>query len=96
MNRSELISAVADETRLAKKDIDKVILAACQIIKEEVAKGSKVQLISFGTFEGHERKARQARNPRSKAVVDIPASVVPTFKAAKAFKDMVNQKEEEL
>lgn len=92
MNRSELVSAVAEKAGLTKKDAEKAVVAAFEIIKEAVAGGQKVQISAFGTFEARERKARIGKNPRSGEEVKIPASVVPGFKAGKGFKDAVNKK----
>jgi len=56
-----------------------------------LAEGEKVQLVGFGTFEVRERAAREGRNPRTKEVIQIPASKVPVFKPGKDFKDLVNK-----
>ena len=48
-----------------------------------------VLLVGFGSFEVKSRAARTGRNPRTKEVVEIPASKVPVFKAGKALKDAV-------
>ena len=90
MNKNELISAVAEKTGMAKKDIDKALAAVLSTVVEEVVEGGKVQLVGFGTFEGHARKARIGKNPHTGEAMEIPASVVPSFKAGKAFKDAVN------
>ena len=90
MNKSELIAAIAEKSGMAKKDADKALAAVISSIVEEVANGGKVQLVGFGTFEGHERKARMGKNPATGAAMEIPASVVPSFKAGKAFKETVN------
>ena len=90
MNKTELIAAVAEETELSKKDAEKVIKAFTDVIAEEMAKGGKVQLVGFGTFEVSERAQREGRNPQSGAAMTIPASKVPKFKAGKALKDMIN------
>ena len=92
MNKTELVAAVAEKSGLTKKDAEKAVVAAVEAIKAEVAAGKKVQVIGFGTFEARERKARTGKNPRSGAAVEIPASVVPSFKAGKAFKEAVNKK----
>lgn len=92
MNRSELVAAVAEKSGLTKKDAEKAVVAAFEIVKEAVAGGKKVQISAFGTFEARERKARIGKNPRSGEEVKIPASVVPGFKAGKGFKDAVNKK----
>ena len=78
---------------LTKKDVEKAISATLETVKEEeVAKGGKVQVVGFGTFEARTRKARMGKNPQTKQAVEIPAATVPAFKAGKAFKDVVNAK----
>ena len=89
MNKAELVAAVAEKSGLSKKDSDKAVTAAFDIISEELAKGGKVQLVGFGSFECKARNARIGRNPRTKQEIEIPASRVPVFNAGKALKDNV-------
>ena len=90
MNKGELVSALAAKTELSKKDSEAALKALIDVIGETIAKGEKVQLIGFGTFESKTRPARTARNPRTGAEVKIAASKAPAFKAGKALKDKVN------
>jgi DNA-binding protein HU-beta len=90
MNKTELVSAVAEKTGLTKKDSEKAVAAAFDTITEELAKGGKVQLVGFGTFDVRERAERMGRNPQTKKEIVIPAAKAPGFKAGKAFKDAVN------
>lgn len=89
MKKSEIITAVMEKTGQTKKAAEKVIDAALDIIAAEVANGGKVQLIGFGTFEVRERSARTGRNPKTKEVIDIPATKIPAFKASKTLKQAV-------
>jgi len=57
---------------------------------EAVAKGEKVQLLGFGTFEAKHRAARVGRNPATGEAVEIPETVVPVFKPGQEFKEMVD------
>ena len=91
MNKGELVSALAAKTELSKKDSEAALNALIDVIGETIAKGEKVQLIGFGTFESKSRPARTARNPRTGAEVKIAASKAPAFKAGKALKDKVNK-----
>jgi len=90
MNKSELVAALAAKTELSKKDSEAALNALVDVIGETIAKGEKVQLIGFGTFERKARPARTARNPRTGEEVKIAASKAPAFKAGKALKDKVN------
>ena len=89
MNKAELIQAAAYKADVSKKDAEAVLTAALDAIIAAMAEGEKVQLVGFGSFEVKKRAARLGRNPKTKEAIEIPASVVPTFKAGKALKDAV-------
>lgn len=91
MNKAELIQAVAAKAELDKKTADKAVAAVIDAITEAMAAGEKVQLIGFGSFEVRDRAEKQARNPRTGAVVTAPACKVPAFKAGAALKVAVNK-----
>ena len=89
MNKVELTAAVVKKTGLTKKDAEKAVSAVLESIVKAVAKGDKVSLVGFGSFEARKRSARVGRNPRTKQEIKIPATKIPAFKAGKAFKDAV-------
>ena len=89
MNKTELVAAVAEKTGLTKKDAERVISTTIETITETLVKGEKVQISGFGNFEVKAREARVGRNPRTKETIQIPATRLPAFKAAKALKDAV-------
>ena len=89
MNKTELISAMAERSGLSKKDTEKALTAALETIAAALAAGDRVQLVGFGAFEVKSRAARLGRNPKTKETIEIPASKVPVFKAGKALKDIV-------
>ena len=92
MNKAELVAAMAEKTELSKKDAEAALKAFTDVVAEELKKDGKVQLVGFGTFEVSKRAAREGRNPQTGAVMKIPASYAPKFKAGKALKDLVNKK----
>lgn len=89
INKSELTKEVSAKTELKQKDAEKVIDALIDSIKETLAKGEKVQIIGFGSFEVRDRAARKGRNPQTGKPLTIPATKVPAFKPGKALKDAV-------
>ncbi|NLT94974.1 MAG: HU family DNA-binding protein [Clostridia bacterium] len=91
MNKTELVSSVAEKAGLTKKDAEKAVNALFASVEEALAKGEKVQLVGFGTFEVRERKARTGRNPQTGAEIQIPAAKVPAFKAGKSLKQAVEK-----
>ena len=90
MNKTELVAAVAEKSGLTKKDAEKAVSSVIDVIVESVANGEKVQVVGFGTFEQRQRNARTGCDPRTKQQIEIPASMVPAFKAGNAFKEAVN------
>ncbi|MCQ2554819.1 MAG: HU family DNA-binding protein [Clostridia bacterium] len=91
MNKTELISVVAEKAGMSKKDAKAAVEATFAAIEEALVKGDKVQLIGFGTFETKKRAARTGKNPRNGAPVEIKACCAPAFKAGKALKDTLNK-----
>ena len=92
MTKAELIAAIATKTGETKKDAEATLNAFVNVVSETLAKGDKVQLVGFGSFEVRKRAARKGRNPQTKEEIKIPASKAPVFKAGKALKDLVNKK----
>lgn len=91
MNKSELVSSIAEKSQLSKKDAEKALNACLESIEETLKNGDKVQLVGFGSFEVRERAERKGRNPQTKEEIIIPATKAPVFKVGKAFKEMVNK-----
>ena len=90
MNKTELVAAMAKDTNLSKKDVEAVLKSFIDVVTDELKKGEKIQLVGFGTFETRVRAEREGRNPRTKEVIKIPASIAPVFKPGKELKERVN------
>ena len=88
MNKSELVSAVAQKSGLSKVDSKKALDAVLESIGEELKNDGKVVLVGFGTFSVTERSARKGINPRTKEPIDIPAKKVVKFKAGSQLSDL--------
>ena len=91
MNKSELVSAIAEKTGQTASTVNDVLGAFEAVITSAVAGGDKVQLPGFLSFEKAERAARTGRNPSTGEEMQIPASTVPKVKVGKSFKDAVNK-----
>lgn len=89
MTKVDLIAKVAAEADLSRKDAEKAVAAVLDGITEALKAGDKVTLVGFGTFETRPRPARMGRNPRTGAIIRIPATKAPAFKPGKSLKDAV-------
>ncbi|WP_293335134.1 HU family DNA-binding protein [Microcoleus sp. CAWBG58] len=90
MNKKELVEAVADRADTTQKQTNAVFDALIEVITKAVARGEKVTIVGFGTFEKRDRKAREGRNPKTGQSLQIPATLVPVFTPGKTFKEAVN------
>ena len=89
MNKTELITAMVEESGLSKKDCETALNAFITATEKALKEGDKVQLVGFGSFEVKERAARTGKNPATGAEIEIPASKAPAFKHGKEFKDAI-------
>lgn len=89
VSKKDLVASVAEKTGLTKKDSEAAVNALLESVKENLAKGAKITLTGFGTFEVRERSERMGRNPKTGEPLKIAASKAPAFKAGKELKDAV-------
>ena len=92
MNKEELVQEVAKKAKLTQKDAAAVVNSLMETVQKTVAKGKKVTLVGFGTFEARKRAARTGRNPQTGAKIKIAAKTAPVFSAGKKFKEIVDGK----
>ena len=91
MNKEELVQEVARQTKNPQSQVATVLSTLIETIEKSVAKGQKVTLVGFGTFEPRKRAARNGRNPQTGKPLKIPAKTIPVFKAGKEFKKLVSR-----
>ena len=91
MNKTQLVDAVAKNSEIKKRDVEVIIENFINFIQDEVAKGEKVQITGFGSFERKERGARTVKNPRTGEDMKVPPSKSPSFTAGSIFKEKVNK-----
>jgi DNA-binding protein HU-beta len=91
MNKSELVHAIATETKLSKVDSEKALDSIVTQTTKALKGGHHVALIGFGTFKVAKRAARNGRNPQTGKAIKIAAKKVAKFKAGAALAKAVNK-----
>lgn len=89
MNKGDLTEAVFNKIGGTKKAAEEAVDTVFDTITRTLAKGDEVAVSGFGTFLSKKRQARTARNPRTGATVQVPATQVPKFRAGKGLKEAV-------
>lgn len=91
MNKTELISTMAEKAGLTKNDAKKALEAfICATGEELKKKDGKVVLVGFGTFSKGNRPARTGRNPQTGKQISIAAKNVVKFKAGAELNKGIN------
>lgn len=89
MNKAALVDKVNDLLGTTKVQAESVVDLIVDSIINTLKTGGEVSIAGLGIFSVKSRAARMARNPKTGASVKVPATTVPKFRAAKAFKDAV-------
>jgi len=85
MNKIELIKAAAAKAEVSNALAAKVIDAALEAAVEAVKKGEGVQLVGYANIAVAEKPAHQAKNPRTGAIINVPAKKVAKAKLGAKF-----------
>lgn len=85
MNKLELVKAVAAKAEVSNALAAKVIDAALEAAVEAVKKGEGVQLVGYANIAVVEKPAHQAKNPRTGAIINVPAKKVAKAKLGAKF-----------
>lgn len=91
MIKSELVARLAVRyPHLYHRDVERVVSTVLDEITAALAKGDRVELRGFGAFSVKVRPARQGRNPRTGAPVDVEEKRVPFFRTGKELRERLN------
>ena len=91
MNKSELVSRLTERLGGDRTIATAAVNGVLAEIEASVARGERVSLLGFGTFDRRERAARTGRNPQTGATIQLPASVAPVFRPGAGFRSLLSQ-----
>ncbi len=89
MNKTQMIDAIAQEAGITKVEAKKMVDTFLSVTTDALKKGDKVTLLGFGTFSVSDRPARQGRNPRTGAAINIDAKKTVKFKPGAELNSMM-------
>jgi DNA-binding protein HU-beta len=89
MTKNELIAAIAEATDRTRADVGAILTCLADVASETLKNGDDVTIGGIGKLSTAKREARQARNPSTGAMIDVPAKTVVKFKVAKDLGDAV-------
>ena len=89
MTKNELIAAIAEGTGKTKADVTAILTSLAATVSTTLKNGGDITLGGVGKLSAAKREARQARNPSTGAVIEVPAKTVVKFKVAKDLAEAV-------
>ena len=90
MTRADIVDEVAENADLSKKKAEVVVQTVLECLVDALKSGERVELRGFGSFRFRKRNARQGRNPKTGALVEVAAKRIPYFKPGKALRELIN------
>ena len=97
MTKSELMLRLAElvaaqkGTQLVAKDVEHSVKVLVDTMTRSLAKGQRIEIRGFGSFDLNHRPARVGRNPKSGDKVEVPEKYLPHFKPGKELRERVDQ-----
>ena len=97
MTKSELMARLAEsfiaknsDTTLQTKDIEYSVKVLIDTMTRTLARGQRIEIRGFGSFDLNHRPPRTGRNPKTGEKVEVPAKYVPHFKPGKELRERVD------
>jgi DNA-binding protein HU-beta len=90
VNKTQLVDALTARFDGNRKAAQQALEAVVDTITREVAKGEKVAITGFGSFEKRVRDARWVRNPRTGDRIKAKKTAVPKFTPGAELKAVVS------
>ncbi|HEV2149814.1 MAG TPA: HU family DNA-binding protein [Longimicrobiaceae bacterium] len=95
MKKSQFIDLVAEKAEMSKaaasRVVDAIFDSTSGAISEAVRTAGNLSIPGFGKFSSKTRAAREGRNPRTGAVIQIPERTTVSFSPGKGFKESMDE-----
>lgn len=89
MNKSELVSKIAESADIPKTTAEKALKSTLETIAKALENDESVTFIGFGSFSVTTRAARTGHNPQTGKEIKIAEKKVVKFRAGKKLKDAI-------
>lgn len=90
MNKTDLITVLADKEELTEKDATTIINLVFDSFTEALKNGGRIEIRGFGAFSVRDYKAYTSRNPKTGKSVEVKPKRLPYLKVGKELKQRVD------
>ena len=95
MTKAELIEEVSRAAEITRKESEVIVEAIFDSVAHALRAGDRIEIRGLGSFGTPQRRPRMGRNPKTGALVEVPAKHVAYFKPSKELKALVNSESTE-
>ena len=85
MTKADIVNEIAKSTGVEKVQVQQIVEAFMESVKDSLAENNNVYLRGFGSFIIKKRATKVARNISKNTTITIPEHNIPAFKPAKSF-----------
>ncbi|WP_297554430.1 HU family DNA-binding protein [uncultured Alistipes sp.] len=85
MTKADIVSEIAKNTGVEKVQVQAIVEAFMESVKDSLIQNNNVYLRGFGSFVVKKRAKKVARNISKNTTITIPEHNIPAFKPAKSF-----------
>ena len=85
MTKADIVNEIAKSTGVEKIQVQAIVEAFMDSVKDAMAQGQNVYLRGFGSFIIKKRAMKVARNISKNTTITIPEHNIPAFKPSKSF-----------
>ena len=85
MTKADIVNEIAKSTGVEKVQVQQIVEAFMESVKDSLAENNNVYLRGFGSFIIKQRATKVARNISKNTTITIPEHNIPAFKPAKSF-----------
>ena len=85
MTKADIVNEIAKSTGVEKVQVQQIVEAFMESVKDSLAENNNVYLRGFGSFIFKKRATKVARNISKNTTITIPEHNIPAFKPAKSF-----------
>jgi integration host factor subunit beta len=91
MTKTDLIEKIsAIYPYMHVRNVERVVAIIVDKITESLVNGNRVELRGFGSFSVRKRKETEGHNPKTGKKLTIEEKKIPSFKAGRQLKDILN------
>ncbi|MFI3271937.1 MAG: HU family DNA-binding protein [Pseudomonadota bacterium] len=90
MNKSDVISHVAEEHALSIDEASFLVNAFFDAVKDALITGDRVEIRGFGSFKTKDYAGYKGRNPKTGDAVVVPPKKLVAFRSGKELRSLIN------